>query len=787
MTYVSPPCATLDVESISLAGFVWADGKWTRPPGAPKNKIGLPVVGAAPYWEHESAEILCLSYRLPHWPVGVVDRWRPGQPMPQPLREWLESGGHIEFHNAMFEKLAWHHCLVVRHGWPPLDHSRVHCSMATAHVNGYPGALENLGAALDTDFRKDPDGKRLMDIFSKPRNPTKTDDRTRIFPHDTKPVRFAGAPAAPTDLFERYHRYCDTDVLTEESAAERMEPMTWPERLAWLQDQAINWRGLAVDRAAVRDCIAVLEQLLDRYGSECERLTNGIGVSQGEKLLGWIAARGVSGIWSFDQKKQPIEDELKRTDLPDDVRRVLEIRALVGSAGVKKLYAIEHRASADDRLRGLFVHHGARTGRPTGEGVQTTNLVKVGPKLVVCAPCGRPYRPDAAVCPWCGATERTVAKPSWRIEMQDHVLEIMAFRSLDMVEQFFGDVQRVLQGCIRGLFVAAPGHDLIASDYSAIEAVVAACISGEAWRIEVFRNRQDIYLSSASKITGHPLQFYLDWLEQHGENHPDRQNVGKIAELALGFGGWIGSWRAFDPDEANKTDAQLTEIITAWRAASPRIVEMWGGQRRKDPISGYWRDELYGIEGAMIQAIRAPGTHWPVGPLSFCYHTSRERTRWVCSPTSGWRVETDIVPCDWLKLTLPSGRQLTYHQPRLRQSEKRPGSLAISYMTDNTNPKYGALGWVRMDTWGSRVFENAVQAIAHDIQRHAMAAHEAAGYPIVQEVYDENVAEVPHGFGSIEEFETIMSTNPPWAFLPDGTPWPIRASGGWRGRRYRKA
>jgi DNA polymerase len=1076
VTYVTPPCATLDVEAISFAGFHWADGKWTRPAGAPKNKIGLPVVGAAPYWEHPTAEILCLSYRLPHWPVGTVDRWRPGQPMPAPLREWLEQGGHIEFHNAMFEKLGWHHVLVARHGWPPLAHDRVHCSLATAHVNGYPGALERLGEALDTDFQKDPDGKRLMDIFSKPRNPTKTDDRTRIYLNDPKPVRFAGALASVPELFDRYHLYCDRDVLAEESAADRMEPMTLPERVAWLQDQAINWRGLAVDRPAVRDCIAVLEQLLERYGSECERLTGGIGVSQGEKLLGWIVARGVGGIWSFDQKKQPLEIELQRTDLPDDVRRVLEIRALVGSAGVKKLYAIEHRASADDRLRGLFVHHGTRTGRPTGEGVQTTNLVKIGPKLVVCAPCGRPYRPDAVSCPWCGATERTAAKPAWRIEMQDHVLEIMAFRSLDMVEQFFGDVQRVLQGCIRGLFVAAPGHDLIASDYSAIEAVVAACISGEQWRIDVFRARRDIYLAGAANITGRTLDEYEAYQAAHGEPHPDRQLIGKISELACfgpltqvltnrgyvaipdvlptdrlwdgerwvehdgvifkgyrtvipldgvkitpdhlvntngfwlpastlasdenslcqalatgsaslpssawnlhrastksfcfatvtgrcfgrdgigfakavssvaqvvresasvgiektigaipilssiphtvgasltgsllvsrvanpgrpthvtaitaagesrstshgqrerrgdvrfsptsllspagttrfwkwiesartaitnrgicgsllaprtcrindpssnfrhssictsrvydianagpqnrftirtdsghllvhncGFGGWIGSWRAFDPDEANKTDAQLTEIILAWREASPRIVEMWGGQRRKDPISGWWRDELYGIEGAMIQAIRSPGTHWPVGPLSFCYYTSYERSRWVYNPSSGWRVQTDVVPCDWLKLTLPSGRQLTYHQPRLRPSEKRPGSLAMSYMTDNTNPKYGALGWVRMDTWGSRVFENAVQAIAHDIQRFSMAAHEAAGYPIVQEVYDENVAEVPHGFGSIEEFEEIMSRNPPWAYLPDGSPWPIRASGGWVGRRYRKA
>ena len=761
--------ATLDVESFSLAGFRWDDAtqSWKGPPGAPQGKKGLPVIGAFVYWEHPTATVLMLSYKLPG--DAAVSRWRPGEPLPYRLFDYLAAGGQIEFHSAMFEKLAWWHCLQKRHGFPPLNHAQVHCSYATAHVNGYPAGLEDLGPALFTDTRKDARGKALMDVFSKPRKPTKADARTIIYPDDPKPVKFQGAMHVPAQLFEWYHEYCDRDVLTEEDASGRMEPMTPAEREAWLLDQDMNWRGIAIDRKGVRDCIAVLEQAMARYGRECTEITGGTGPSQVQALIGWIRGRGVWGIESFDSKKSPVEEQLKRDDLPPDVRRVLEIRSLVGSAGVKKLYAMENRTSCDDRLRGLFIHHGTRTGRPTGEGVQSTNLVKIGPKLAWSSCCNRPVQPDAAHCPWCGAYDpATMKKGRWAVEMVDYVLEIMACRSLDMVEAFFGDAVLCIQGCIRPLLIAGPGMDLIASDYSAIEAVVAACITGEQWRIDTFKAKRDIYLESAAKITGRTYEFYIEYFEQHGEHHPDRQLVGKVAELALGFGGWIGSWRNFDPDADNKTDGEISPIIVAWRDASPRIVDMWGGQRRKDPITGWWCDELYGIEGAFINAVQNPGMEFKAGVLSF-------------------RMTAPFGRYDRVKMRLPSGRELTYHEPILSPSDRRFGTLSISYMTDNSNPKYGPMGWVRMETWGSRIFENAVQAIAHDYMRGARKRLTAAGYPIVQEVYDEAVAEVPIGWGSVEEVEAIMGAGEDWGFLPNGERWPIRASGGWRGKRYRKA
>jgi DNA polymerase len=234
------------------------------------------------------------------------------------------------------------------------------------------------------------------------------------------------------------------------------------------------------------------------------------------------------------------------------------------------------------------------------------------------------------------------------------------------------------------------------------------------------------------------------------------RDKGKRAELACGYGGWVGAWIAFGADKY-MTEEEMKKATLEWRAASPEIPEFWGGQwRRLD--GGGWRKELFGVEGAFVGAILSPGTETEYRGFKF-------------------RMEGDA-----LYLRLLSGRYLTYHRPRL-QVENKFGrdQFAISYEGWNTNPKNGPIGWIRIDTYGGRLTENIVQATARDIQWYGMRNLTAAGYPIVLHVYDEDVAEVPEGFGSIEEFEAIMSTMPPWA-----ADWPIRANGGWRGKRYRK-
>ncbi len=739
-------CAKLDVETYSEAGFIWdpVAGKWQAPRGA--RRKGLPAVGAAVYAEHPTTDLLTLSYTLPAWwpGGGVMRRWRPGDPLPADLFAYLAAGHLIEHHNAMFERLIWEHVLVRRYGWPPLNPYQQRCSMATARVNSLPGALGDLSAVLRLPTPKDAAGKRLLDKFSMPRNPTKANPATRVTPADD-----------PAD-FENLCGYCDTDVVAEDQAGARMTPLSDDETLFWLVDQEINHRGMGVDRRAIRDCIAILDQALSLYGDECRELT-GFDPTQLAALQGWLQARGCP-MGSMDA--DAIAEAVQRPHLDPGARRVLEIRALIGSASVKKLYAMENQACRDDRLRNLLTHHGARTGRPTGEGPQPLNLPKAGPKLVSCSACHRPFKPAHSGCPWCGG-QPAPGKPKWSTDFVDVVLETMGHRSLELVEWYFGDALLCISGCVRGLFVAKEGHELIASDYSAIEAVVIAMLAGEQWRIDAFRANEPIYLLSASKITGTPLADYLAYADANGEHHPDRQDIGKVAELGLGFGGWIGAWLAFD-DSGTFTDDEIKRLIVAWRDASPAIVEFWGGQHRGRPWDRNRTPEYFGVEGHAVLALLHPGQVFTYRGLRF----------FVRDHPSGSKA---------LIIRLLSGRELTYHDAALSPSPRDPSEYAITYWTWNSNPKYGRMGWVAMSTFGGRLTENIVQATAHDIQRYGILGLRAAGYPTILHVYDENVCEIPAGTGSIEDFERIMSTMPPWAH-----DWPIRANGGWRGRRYRK-
>jgi len=366
-----------------------------------------------------------------------------------------------------------------------------------------------------------------------------------------------------------------------------------------------------------------------------------------------------------------------------------------------------------------------------------------------CESCGRHYGTHRKDCPWCGASAELAHKIEWGIESAEFALESIATQSLVFVEYVWGDAMLAVSGSLRALFIAAPGHDLICSDYSAIEAVVIAELAGEQWRKDVFNTHGKIYEMSASMVTGIPLDDILKFKEETGKHHPTRKQ-GKVMELACAYGGFVGSMQAFGADEF-MSEQEMKDAVLSWRKASPAIVEMWGGQQRN------WKTEYYGVEGMAILAISNPGAVFEYRGLKF------QRRG------------------DVFYIRLLSGREMAYHRPLLRPSERRQGTYSISYEGWNSNPKNGPMGWIRMDTYGPRLVENVVQATARDLQWHGILALEAAGYPVVLHVYDEDAAEVPEGWGSVEEFETIMSTMPDWA-----AGWPVRAKGGWRGKRYRK-
>jgi DNA polymerase len=316
--------------------------------------------------------------------------------------------------------------------------------------------------------------------------------------------------------------------------------------------------------------------------------------------------------------------------------------------------------------------------------------------------------------------------------------------------------------------VAAEGNELICSDFSSIEAVVVACLAGEAWRIQVFREGKGIYEVGGSRLDNILLEEIIAYKLKHGKHHP-RRAVWKIAELAGCYGGWIGAWKNFGD---TRPDAEIKADVLAWRRASPNIVEFWGGQTRNKfnrDLNGNWapkRAELFGLEGAAVSAVQQPGKAFWVGQIAYQY-------------------DGKVLYC-----RLPSGRFITYHNPQLRKSTGRwadEWELALTFEGWNSNRKKGPIGWTRMSLYGGLLAENVVQATARDYQAAALVTLEAAGYPPILHSHDEIAAEVKRGFGSIEEFEEIGSRKPWWAVLPDGSPWPVAMKGGWRGVEYRKA
>jgi DNA polymerase len=758
--FVSTVLPDIDFETYSEAGYQWGEKvvrgklvpKWLPPVGSTKDE-GIFAVGAAVYTEHPSAEVLSCAYNLKDGSGPKM--WVPGMPLPLDLFEYLltydpwaepsyDQPGIIEAHHSMFEVRVCLAILAKRYGWPQLEIGQFRCSMAKARAHALPGGLAPLGTVLGIEHGKDSEGTRLLNKFSVPQDPTSKNGMVTR-------VRLADDP----DDAQALYRYNARDIVAESEASALIPDLPPFELRYWLADQRINYRGVHCDRKAVEDCIVILEQALAKYNPELEAITGGLvpEASKVAALKNWLEAE--HGIKSPNLDDDAITEILARDDIPDDARRALDIRQLIGSASVKKVYAMIRQVTEGDRLCDMAIYHGARTGRDNGDGVQPLNMPKAGPALTWCISTRKPYRQNATSCPHCGliACSALGEKTTWHPDAVDFALEIMASRSLELVEFYFGSALLAISGCVRGLFTARPGYELLGVDYASIEAVVAACLAGEQWRIDTFRNKRDIYLESAAKVLGKTYDWYM---ANGGKKHPDRAAIGKFAELALGFSGWVNGWYGFDKS-GRFTEDQLKDIIMAWREASPRIVEMWGGQVRGKPWAPDYQ-EYYGLEGMAILALLNPGQEYSYNGITYFYE------------------------CDRLYCRLLSGRHITYHQPRLSPSDRWGGQYSINFMGWNTNPKKGPLGWVWMNLYGGLLFENVVQATARDIMAHGVLNCEARDMPVVLRVHDEVVPECPIGAKTIADVEAALCDLPEWC-----KDWPIRAEG-WKTprRRYQK-
>lgn len=699
----------------------------------------LKQCGAWVYSLHPSTEALCVSYNLGHG----VKLWQPRLPVPVDLIQYIASGGIIEAHYSAFEYAIWTNVCAARMGWPGIRLEQMRCSMAKAQAWGLPGALKNACIATGAPL-KDEAGAVAMRAITKPRKPSKKNPVTR-WTYETAPEKF-----------EATYKYCVTDSIAESGLSERTPDLSPFELQVFQFDQRCNARGVYVDIGTVNAAISIIEQAERKYNPELAAITGHVvtRATEATALQRWLAGHGV---YMDSMDADAVADALKSDTLAPGPRRALEIRGMLSSSSIKKVYKLRDMRDDTGRIHGIAQYHGAeRTGRWAGRGVQMQNAPKGKTKILVCQKCNTHHWAELTACPRCLSIDR---KPGeWGIHAMESAILDLRIGRLDVMELLWGNALEALSGCLRGMITAAPGNELICSDYSAIEAVVSAEIAGEEWRLEVFRTHGKIYESSAAEFSGTPFTKILAHKKATGHHHPLRAQ-GKIAELASGFGGWINAWKNFGADEF-MTDDDIKAAINAWRLASPNIVEMWGGQWRKAAHAWDWWPERFGLEGAAINAIENPG-------------------QWFGHRDIWYIVQNDILSC-----RLPSDRYLTYHKPRLVPSQHPAGRR------DNSMPQWEiifhgptqpAKKWGEISTYGGKLFENVVQAIARDILAFGMLSLDAAGYPIVLHVHDENVAEVLEGTGDMGEFERIMSIMPDWA-----TGWPIKAIGGWRGKRFRK-
>lgn len=720
----------MDFETYSEAGFTFNGERWLSVKGKGQ-KAGLPVVGVPVYSEHPTAEIISLAYDLRDG-YGV-QLWVQGMPPPVTLFEYLETGGPMEAHNALFEWFMWHN-VCRRMGWPFLDPMQLRDSAAKASQHGLPAALGKLTQVLGTR-EKDPEGMRLIKKFTMPRTPTKKDPRQRIMPAD-EPVDAA-----------KFYSYNIDDVNAEAEASAHIPDLDPFEHEVYQADKLINIRGVQIDTKALADCQYLVEQCKAWLNPRLAEITGGVvqGATKVQDMTAWLRSQGT---YTPSLDKDTVTSLLKRDDLTPEAREVLTIRQKLGASSVAKFDAIAHTVSADGRLRNLYKYCGAgQTRRWSGSGAQPQNLPSDGCPVCTCDNCGQIYDPSIPSCPNCLDNQRSKIK--WRPECVDMFLTVAASRDLNKLLAYTTDPLAALSGCLRGMFIAAPGKELHGADFSAIEAVVLACVAGEQWRIEVFQGHGKIYEMSASMITGVSFDEMMEYKQRTDQDHPLRKTIGKVAELASGYGGSVGSWKAFGADKFMSSDEEIKAAVDAWREKSPAIVALW-----------------YACERAAMAAIRQPGM--------------------VFKPTYRRAPGQPELPNDYLAYCLldgvlycrlPSGGFLKYHNARIIEGGGKWGQDVILFEGIDAITKQ----WATKDTYGGRLVENAMQAIARDIQAHGMINARRKQINVVMHTHDELTAEAPIGAITNRQLADCMQDVPAWC-----SHWPIRVPDGWTGHRYRK-
>lgn len=617
------------------------------------SSVHLQKSGVYRYVESDDFEILLFAYSVDGGPVEVIDL-ADGETIPDEILKAIVLDDVIKWaFNATFERV----CLSRLLGLPTgtyLDSSSWRCSMIWAATLGLPLSLEGVGAVLGLDKQKLSEGKSLIRYFCVSCQPTKINGgRTRNLPHHDK------------EKWAEFKSYNIRDVEVELSIQNKLTkfPVSMEIWNQYQLDQTINDRGILVDMVFADEAIRIDELSRKASLSRLQKITSLENPNSVLQLREWLSSKGCETP-SLDKKS--IIDLLKSTD--GLVHEVLSLRQELAKSSVKKYIAMENYAGSDNRARGLFQFMGAnRTGRFAGRGIQLQNLP------------------------------------------QNHMSDLADARILvrqgnhQALELIYDSTPKVLSELIRTAFIPRDGMKFIVADFSAIEARIIAWLAGEDWRLDVFENGGDIYCASASQMFGVPVV-------KHGVNGELRQK-GKIAELALGYGGSVGALTAMGALEMGLVGEELQPLVTTWRETNPNITNLWWSVDRavKDCVKSRGITETHGIK--------------------FIYQSG------------------------FLFIQLPSGRRLAYVKPQIGMNKF--GGESVTYEGIGLTKK-----WERIDSYGPKFVENIVQAIARDILCHAM--EQLRDYRIVAHVHDEIIIETELDT-SVDEIVKLMCQRPSWA------------------------
>ena len=609
----------------------------------------LQKCGLYKYAESTDFEILLFGYSVDGGEVKVVDLAL-GEKLPEEIIAALQDENVTKWaFNAAFERVCLSRYLDV---W--LEPQGWHCTMVWAATLGLPLSLEGVGAVLGLEKQKLSEGKSLIKYFCCPCLPTKTNgERVRNLPkHDM-------------EKWQQFKAYNLRDVETELGIQQKLAKFPVPDSI-WEEyhlDQEINDRGIGVDHIFITNAIKLDEKVKAELKTKMQELTALENPNSVQQMLGWLADNGLE---TDSLGKKQVAELLKTA--PKELAEVLQLRQQLAKSSVKKYTAMANALCRDSRVHGMFQFYGAnRTGRFAGRLVQLQNLP------------------------------------------QNHMADLAEARGLiasgnfDALSLLYDDLPDTLSQLIRTAFVPQAGRKFIVADFSAIEARVIAWLAGEHWREKVFAEGGDIYCASASKM-------FKVTVEKHGINGHLRQK-GKIAELALGYGGSVGALTAMGALDMGLHEEELKPLVDAWRQSNPNIVELW-----------------WSVDRAIKDCIK---------------HRISTQSHGICfSYQSGF-----------LFITLPSGRKLAYVKPRI--GENKFGSESVTYEGIGATKK-----WERLESYGPKFCENITQAIARDLLVYAMLT--LRNCSIVAHVHDEIIIEADERM-SLEAVCKLMGRTPPWA------------------------